>query len=226
MTHADRTNPNEPPASGHALTAGRSGRAWVVLALVALVGLGLDLGTKWAAFRFVASRPVLVDRARVLQETELSRLIPLHEPIRVVPGVLDLTLVLNRGAVFGMGAGRRWFFVTFTLVALGAGLWVFARRTRPSDRLAHLALGLLLAGGLGNLYDRLVYACVRDFLHPLPGVVLPFGWTLPGGRTEVWPYVSNVADLLLLIGIAMLMWHLWTLTPAPGVRAEPRSGRA
>jgi lipoprotein signal peptidase len=87
---------------------------------------------------------------------------------------------------------------------------MFAAWTKPKDAMAHAAIGLLISGGLGNLYDRIVYACVRDFLHPLPGAVMPFGWRMPltGGR-EIWPYVSNIADLWLLVGIGMLMWYLW-----------------
>ena len=76
-----------------------------------------------------------------------------------------------------------------------------------------MAIGLLIGGGLGNLYDRLKFACVRDFLHPLPRVRLPFGLTWPDGSTGIWPYVSNIADLFLLIGIGMLMWHIWRTDP-------------
>jgi signal peptidase II len=162
----------------------------------------------------VAGVPGVVDRAQVIDLSSrgqnLGVLVPLHEPVHVVPSLLDLSLVLNRGAVFGIGAGKRWFFVAFTVLAIGFGLWMFGSWTRARDRAAHVAIGLLLAGGLGNLYDRLVFACVRDFLHPLPGVQLPFGWRMPldGGR-EIWPYVSNIADLWLLVGIGVLMVQLW-----------------
>jgi signal peptidase II len=130
--------------------------------------------------------------------------------VTIIPNLLDLTLVLNPGAVFGIGAGKRWFFIPFTAAALGLALWMFATWTRPRDYMAHAAIGLLISGGLGNLHDRIAFACVRDFLHPLPGAVLPFGWTMPmSGSRELWPYVSNFADLWLLVGIGMLMWYLW-----------------
>jgi signal peptidase II len=192
----------------------RSPGAWGVLLLVTVLGLAVDLASKAIAFAKIAGVPVTVSRERVMeistQGRTLSSLIPPHEPMVVVPKLLNLTLVLNPGAVFGIGAGKRWFFVAFTVGALGLAVWMFGAWTRGRDRFAHVAIALLLAGGLGNLYDRLMYACVRDFIHPLPGMDLPFGWRMPltGGR-EVWPYVSNVADLWLLIGIAMLMWFLW-----------------
>lgn len=170
--------------------------------MVLVIGLAGDLGTKHLAFERIAGSPVVITREMVLASAEPNReLIPRHRPITVAPRVLDLTLVLNQGAVFGMGAGKRWVFVAFTGGAIALGLWMFGAWTRPGDRLAHVSLGLLLAGGIGNLYDRVVYACVRDFIHPLPGVTI--------GSWEVWPYVSNVADKLLIVGIIGLMWHLW-----------------
>jgi signal peptidase II len=194
-----------PPVGG--VPAARSLRAWVVLLVVAAGALAVDLGSKAVAFRTIAGAPVEVRRERVLAAWEhgqsLSTLIPYHKPITVIPHVLDLSLVLNPGAVFGMGAGRRWFFVAFTGGALALAFWMFASWTRSREHVAHAAIALLIAGGLGNLYDRIVYACVRDFLHPLPGVMMP------GTQRELWPYVSNVADLWLLVGIAVLMVYLW-----------------
>ncbi len=199
----------------------RSGRAWAVLVGATAIALAADLTSKWLAFREIAPSPVVIERARVLREANLARLLPPFEPVTVVPHVLDLTLVLNRGAVFGIGAGMRWFFVLFTLGALGLAVWIFGTWTRPRDHVAHIAMGLLVAGGLGNLYDRLVCACVRDFLHPLPGVMLPFGWRMPlTGQRELWPYVSNIADLWLIIGIGALMLRMWQHR-APSAASTP-----
>lgn len=206
----------------------RTRRAWAVLLTTIILGLAADLVSKELAFRHIADRPVHVERGEVLSvgPNNLGSLLPAVEPHTVVPNILDLTLVLNPGAVFGIGAGQRGFFILFTVVAIGFGFWMFASWTRHQDAIAHAAIGLLLAGGLGNLYDRLMFACVRDFLHPLPGVVLPYGWRWPiGGGREIWPYVSNVADLLLLIGIAVLMVYIWRRGGADRAarpQAEPR----
>ncbi|MCC6285294.1 MAG: signal peptidase II [Phycisphaerales bacterium] len=200
-----------PAAPGHSLRKGagawRSRRAWIVLFAAVVFTLVIDLGTKSLAFARLADTPVRIDRDAVLAAQRagapLQMLLPIPTPrVTVVPHVLDLTLVLNPGAVFGIGAGKRWFFVVFTLAAIGFVLWIFARHTGRKDTLAHLSAGLLIGGGLGNLYDRLLFACVRDFLHPLPTL------TLPGGRA-VWPYVSNVADALLIVGIAGLLLFGW-----------------
>lgn len=185
-------------------SAWRSSRAWSALLIAVIVGLLLDLGSKHIAFERIAGHPVSVDRADVLAlpPERINELIPDHGAVTVVPHALDLRLVLNPGAVFGVGAGRRGLFIAFTAGAIAFGLWMFARWTTARDTLTHVGIGLVLSGGLGNLYDRLVFGCVRDFLHPLPTL----RW--PGGR-PVWPYVSNVADALLLIGIGIVLVKLW-----------------
>ncbi len=202
--------------------------AWVLLLSIALLAVVFDLASKHVAFAHVADDPVSIVRSEVIEAGRndphhIQRLVPAHPPTVVVPSTLEFKLVLNPGAVFGIGPGQRWFFVGFTMIALGFGLFMFARWTGPRDRFAHVALGLLIGGGLGNLYDRVVYACVRDFIHPLPGVQWPFGWKVLGSR-EVWPYVSNVADLLLLIGIGMLLVHLWRQDRAEGEGETPDAG--
>ncbi|HVZ94888.1 MAG TPA: signal peptidase II [Phycisphaerales bacterium] len=186
----------------------------MVLLVTVLVGLAADLGSKWWAFEKIAPVPQAIDReavVRVLEHdpSQIMSLINPHEPRVVVPGLLNFQLVLNAGAVFGTGQGKRWFFIGFTAVALCFALWVFAAWTSRRDRLGQIAVGLVVSGGIGNLYDRVRYGCVRDFIHPLPGVKLPFGWHWPSGDADVWPYVSNVADALLLIGIGVLMVKLW-----------------
>lgn len=204
---------NIPPATPR-IPASRSRGAWITLLLTIVLGLAFDLGTKSWAFKTLADQPFEPDRTEVLKvlkenPDEIMRLVPDHQPTHTVGGLLDLSIVLNAGAVFGTGQGKRWFFISFTGVALLFALWLFAAWTTSRDRVAHIAIGLVIAGGLGNLYDRIMYACVRDFLHPLPGVRLPFGLHWTHGSNELWPYVSNVADALLLIGIAILMVKLW-----------------
>ncbi|MGD9688230.1 MAG: signal peptidase II [Phycisphaerales bacterium] len=211
--------PPAPPAASTFRRAGSSRGAWLVLLAVTLSTLALDLWTKSWAFATVAGRPVAVDREQVLaiarvDPTRIGHVLPEHDPVVVIPRVLEFTLVLNSGAVFGMGPGQRWYFMSFTAAALVFALVLFARWTRAGDWPSHAAVGMLISGGLGNFYDRIVFGCVRDFIHPLPGVKWPFGWRPLGGTGELWPYVSNVADAFLLIGIAILAWRLWRHDPA------------
>lgn len=212
---------NPAPPADRAWT---SPGAWCVLLSVTVLGLAADLYSKWLAFDRIAGAPVVVNREDVLLAgpARLHLLIPPHPPVVAAPGWLHFTLVLNPGAVFGLGAGKRWVFVAFTVAAVAFCLMLFRSWTTSKMRWAHGAIGLVLAGGLGNLYDRLRFACVRDFIHPLPNRLLPFGLKWPGGTNEVWPYVSNVADLLLIIGIGALAVHTLRHDGLLGARA-PRA---
>ncbi|MEM1329401.1 MAG: signal peptidase II [Planctomycetota bacterium] len=207
-------NPSPPAASPspHGTGAGRSRSAWIWFVVILIGATTVDLVSKDLAFARIAPAPVQIERAEVIEAQKAGRplgtLLPRHDPVVVVPRTLEFTLVLNKGAVFGLGAGGRWFFVAATVAAIGFGMWMFLRWTGPRDHLAHAAIALVLAGGLGNLYDRIVFACVRDFLHPLPGLTYPFGISTPWSGREVWPYVSNIADLFLLIGVAGIMLFL------------------
>jgi signal peptidase II len=217
------TNDIPPPLRRPFQSAARCAHSWIVLALTSVLALAIDLISKHLAFKLVAGAPVTVLREEVLAAgpQRIQTLIPPHEPVTIIPRLLDLQLVLNAGAVFGAGQGRRWFFVVFTVFALAFAFWMFAKWTDRRDRLSHIAIGLLIAGGLGNLYDRMVYACVRDFLHPLPTATLPFGWSWPSGDRLVWPYVSNIADAFLILGIAVLVIKLWRTEEQPKKMAIP-----
>lgn len=186
----------------------RSPMAWSLLLFVLAIGLAADLGSKAWSFNHVADVPVRLDRIELLADPHLNP-IPRHESVPVLPfKLLDLQLVINRGAVFGLGSDKQVFFIVFTLFALAAGLFIFGRYTRQRHRLAHVALGLILAGGIGNLYDRIMFGVVRDFLHMLPGWNLPFGRRWPGGSPNLFPWVFNIADVMLLCGIGLLMIHI------------------
>jgi signal peptidase II len=174
---------------------------------VLLAGLALDLGSKYWAFRTVAGAPVKIVRDEVLSDPDWN--VPHHPGVRALPwDLLHFQLVINRGAVFGIGANRRFFFIAFTIGALAAGLLVFGRFTTSRQTLAHISIGLILAGGIGNLYDRIVYGVVRDFLHMLPDWSMPFGGHWPGGSPELFPWVFNLADTMLLTGMGLLILHM------------------
>jgi signal peptidase II len=200
-----------PPFAAAAPPASRSRASWLTLALVVLVALAFDLGFKAWSFATVAGRPVILDRDDLLANPNANP-VPFHDSITVFPWrLLDLHLVVNRGAVFGIGPHQRGFLVAFTIIALAAAMYLFAFKTRRGQTLAHLAIGLIIAGGFGNLYDRIRFGVVRDFLHMLPDWRLPFGLRYPvflGGGSEVFPWVFNLADMMLLAGMSLLLLHM------------------
>ena len=186
--------------------AWKSPLAWAVLLVVLFIGLFSDLASKSWAFENVANQPVVLNYDEVVSGQMHP---PFHESVKVLPwGLLDFHLVLNRGAVFGIGQGGRAIFMMFTVIAVIVAICVFGWWTHKSSHLAHVGIAMILAGGIGNLYDRVSVGAVRDFLHMFPGWNLPFGMNWPGGNAEVFPWVFNIADVLLLAGMGLLLIHV------------------
>jgi signal peptidase II len=111
--------------------------------------------------------------------------------VTAIPGLLAFRYTENRGAVFGIGQGMISFFLVFSLIALGVVLFLFLTSDRRQS-MVHLALGLITAGALGNFYDRVFLQHVRDFMLLFP-------------NTHWYPYIFNVADVLLCVGVPLLI---------------------
>lgn len=98
----------------------------------------------------------------------LARLEP-GQPVEVVGELLRFTLIRNPGAAFGLGSGSTLFFSIFSVVALLGCLVGALPRMRMQSH--GVALGILMAGIMGNLYDRLfrepepLYGHVIDFIQ-------------------------------------------------------------
>jgi len=181
----------------------------VALCIAAAVLLAGDLVMKWWAFAVFPEEPVSVSAVMAGEQ-----MMPRAGAV-VVPNVLAINLVLNRGAVFGLGQGYTWLFVLVTVIAVGAIGWTYAR-SEARHWLLHITLTLVLAGALGNLYDRIVFGAVRDMLWLFPGVNLPFGWSWGGGQRGLYPWVFNLADVYLTCGIGLLILRaLFVRHPMP-----------
>lgn len=127
--------------------------------LVAIAGVALDLGTKSWAFTSLDPDPNAANGI-------------------VIPNVMAFRRSLNSGALFGLGKGWTPLFIFASVLALGFVLFLFIHSTR-NRRSLHVALGLVLAGALGNLYDRaFVIADVVKFTaadgrqHTIAGTII------------------------------------------------------
>lgn len=183
--------------------AGKSIKAITIFFIVMLGLLAIDLGVKYAAFEYVAGEPVLLNEELAAIPNYVEITYP-HEGITVAPHLLKLRLTLNTGAVFGIGKGNRWVFVAVSLVAVVFIGYLFFF-SHAKEIFLHVVLGMILSGALGNLYDRYHYAAVRDMFKLFPDVHLPFGLTWPGGMTELYPWIFNVADVALVLGVFLMI---------------------
>jgi signal peptidase II len=204
----------------------RSPLALACFALVAALGLVADLWLKSASWNYFVAREASGDYAMVAVDSAGSiRPVRANDDRIVVPKLLELTAVANQGAAMGLGQGRKTLFILVSFAAIGVLGYFFAHS--GARHLYQVVLGLLLAGVLGNLYDRLTHGYVRDMLHIFPGLY----WSDVHGNlaaVELFPWVFNLADVYLCVGVpAVLLYGLFARdeqetekTPHEGLSGE------
>lgn len=133
----------------------------------------------------------------------LWNITPEH-PRTVIPGFFDLVHITNTGAAFGSFKNNNTFFVWLSILALLFVVVLLLRRNVPPDRWRDISLGLLLAGVLGNLTDRLLYGHVIDFL--LFDLHIPYA--------HPWP-AFNVADSCICIAVIFFIIHSFRSNKTP-----------
>lgn len=127
-------------------------------------------------------------------------------------GRLGFQTSLNEGALFGFGQGGVPIFVALAAcAALGILYWLFLGGAARDPWLT-VALGCIMAGILGNLYDRLgLHGLVWPAYMPRRGgqpVRAVRDWVLVMIFGRPWPNF-NLADSLLVCGAILLVWHAW-----------------
>lgn len=106
---------------------------------------------------------VLDQASKLFFENSLS----LYQQIVIIPDYFSWTLAYNKGAAFSFLASesgwQRWFFAAVAVV-VSVVLVVWLKRLKANETWLALALALVLGGAIGNLFDRVVYGHVIDFI--------------------------------------------------------------
>ncbi len=190
-----RTTSSNDSTENHSKDVAVPSDRYVLFFCLVIFGAGLDLWTKSIAF----SHYYVPEMANAG--------IP-QSPHWWVEGIFGLQTSHNPGALFGLGAGYSWVFAIISLCAMiGISCWLFLWRA-ARDRWLTIALGLVTAGIIGNLYDRIGWGYVPGF----PGAVRDNvrDWIL--FRLEGVPFFDpwpnfNIADSLLVSGAILLFLH-------------------
>ncbi len=169
------------------IPAGRVALFWTI----ALAGAGFDLATKAYFFRKLG---------------EPHR----REPLPIIRDILELQSSYNPGALWGfmrdVPHSSLIFAILSIVAAIGIVIWLF-RLGAAADRRLTAALALIMAGALGNCYDRLVLGKVRDFVHFHVDAI------------QFDCAIFNFADNMLVVGAVALV--LLALRPEVKATAEP-----
>ncbi len=150
--------------------------SYLFLAIVSVVTLGLDLGTKaWA-----------------------EKALDLRPPVTVVANYVDFILARNKGGAWGLlqttsELVRRPFFLLVSALAIGFIVTLFSR-LQPRQRALRWGLPLVLGGALGNVFDRIHYGWVIDFIDV---------HVTRNGIEHHWP-TFNVADIAICVGVGLM----------------------
>lgn len=108
----------------------------------------------------------------------------------ILPGLLSLDYVENRGAAFSMLEGQRWLFVSITLVI--CALIVFGMfQYQNHNSFSWAASVLIVGGGVGNLVDRVLHNYVVDYIH-----------------VSFFPAIFNFGDCCVTVGAVFLIIHI------------------
>lgn len=112
------------------------------------------------------------------------------ETLPVIRNVFHLTYIQNRGAAFSMFQDNRVMTVAFPIIAMIACAVLLVWLVRGKEKLLSVAVALIIAGGVGNIIDRIVNGYVTDFLD-----------------FRVFP-VFNVADMAVTCGCALAIIYI------------------
>lgn len=110
--------------------------------------------------------------------------------IVVIKNFFDFSYLENRGAAFGIFQNKVIFLSIFTFMIIG-GVIFYLFKYKPKSKFIRISLALIISGALGNLYDRVFYKYVVDFisLH----------------YKEVYYYPTfNIADIMVVVGTIVL----------------------
>ena len=110
------------------------------------------------------------------------------EVFPLVPGLLDCRLTRNTGMAFSLLSDRPWLLIVLT-AALLIGLTAYLLIKPEEAPLTRAGFWLVVGGGLSNLWDRLAYGYVVDFIEP---VFVRFA-------------IFNVADVFVCLGAGMAL---------------------
>lgn len=137
---------------------------------------------------------IIVDR---ITKSFFHDFFDIGESLPVIKNVLHMTLVYNTGIAFGLFKDQGIVFIIIPIIAiilLIFNIYYYRQSDEVLGRAYIIAFALILGGAFGNLYDRIVYGYVIDFID-----------------FRIWP-VFNVADSAITVGAVIIAIKCFFLT--------------
>ena len=137
----------------------------------------------WAVTAFIIAAD-LITKHLVAASMELN------STITVIPGVFDLTYIINRGAAWGVLAGKQLLLAVFTVIVLAALVFYAVKRHKSISKLELVSIAMIVGGGIGNLIGRVFDGYVVDFINI---------------RFVSFFNIFNIADIGITVGCVLLV---------------------
>lgn len=138
----------------------------IIISLIIVIGFSLDLITKTIA----------------------NNSLELLERNKIINKFFYLTLCYNTGGAWSMLSGNVPLLIIFSIIALGLVIFTMIK---SKSKFYIYSSALFISGLIGNLFDRIVYGKVIDFLD-----FILFGYDFP---------VFNIADCFICIGVGLML---------------------
>ena len=124
---------------------------------------------------------VIIDR--------ITKLLLINKEITIIPNFLNFTYTENNGVAFGIASNNTILIVLLTVIILAIIIKFLKEKFSKTNYIIILSLIMILAGGVGNLIDRIAMGYVIDFIDIN---ILDFP-------------VFNIADISITVGVIMIM---------------------
>ncbi|AYD40621.1 signal peptidase II [Clostridium fermenticellae] len=134
---------------------------------------------------------LILDRITKLWALNILTKVP---EIVILKNIFGFSYLENRGAAFGILQNRVILLVVITFIVI-AGVIYYFLRYKPNSRILKISIALILGGAVGNLFDRIFYGYVVDFI-------------LVHYRDIYYFPTFNVADVTVVIGTSLLAFYL------------------
>lgn len=124
---------------------------------------------------------VIIDR--------ITKLLLINKEITIIPNLLNFTYIENNGVAFGIASNNTILIVLLNVIILAIIIKFLKEKFSKTNYIIILSLIMILAGGVGNLIDRIAMGYVIDFIDIN---ILDFP-------------VFNIADISITVGVIMIM---------------------
>lgn len=121
----------------------------------------------------------------------ITHILSFNDSIMVIKNLFYISLVKNTGGAFSIFTGSTFLLIVISFLIL-LGIFIYIYRNNIKNRVSLIGFGLLIGGAMGNLFDRIYYGYVIDYLD-----FKLFGYGYP---------IFNLADSFVVIGAIILLF--------------------